>query len=425
MKKPARTEEDTMRALSTLFRSEAGNVSLLFGFTAVPLLLCLGGATDLAQQSRYRAATQAALDAAALAGARSVAEDLISRGGNDIDYARAEARARTSFDENVIPRSGEVTFHFSHDATKVTTEAEWQMPANFLPLIGIATLPVRGLAEAALDPKAETCIHITAPRDPGVTMTASSQLNAECNVRVESDNARAISLTASSDMKAEDICSNGDTYLWATSTVTPTPRPCAASYIDPFRNLSAPDEAAGPCMVRDFKQKGDVDLRPGVYCGTTEIAPASHVRLAAGVYVFRDGGLVIDSGSSAEGDDILLYFTGKNAGLHVGDGAHFAGKGRQSGVFRTILIDTARDCEDCAHVIRPGGAVKLDGVVYTPTAPFQIQSHGSSVSAPGSMFVAYQLGLASSARFEIKASGSGSAGGATAFADTAIIRLVK
>src|SRR3954451_16864779 len=193
MNGPRGQEEDTMRALSTLFRSEAGNVSLLFGFTAVPLLLCLGGATDLAQQSRYRTAMQSALDAAALAGARSVADDLTARGESNIDYARAEARARTSFDQNIVPPSGQIEFHFSHDGTKVTTQAEWQMPANFLPLIGIASLRVRGLAEAALDPTAKTCIHITAPRDPGVTMTASSQLNAECNVRVESDNARAIS----------------------------------------------------------------------------------------------------------------------------------------------------------------------------------------------------------------------------------------
>jgi Flp pilus assembly protein TadG len=51
-------------------RNERGNVFVLFGASAIPLLLVMGGAVDLARFARYKANLSNAVDSAALALAR-------------------------------------------------------------------------------------------------------------------------------------------------------------------------------------------------------------------------------------------------------------------------------------------------------------------------------------------------------------------
>ena len=51
-------------------RNERGNVFVLFGASAIPLLLVMGGAVDLARFTRYKASLSQAIDSAALALAR-------------------------------------------------------------------------------------------------------------------------------------------------------------------------------------------------------------------------------------------------------------------------------------------------------------------------------------------------------------------
>ena len=411
-----------MAGLRSLWHSERGNTGVLFALSAVPLIAMLGGGVDLARQNRYVAATQSALDAAALAAARSVADDVTSKGLDRIDYGRAEERARASFTA-AMGRVADAEMTFAHDGTEVAVSSIFEMPTSFLPVIGIEALKVNASASADMLSSVETCVYVTAPSEQGVNLHASSDLAADCKVWVESSNARAIQATAASTMQAKEICANGGTFLWATSTVSPAPEPCEHELRDPLRALGTPDQ--GGCDVTDLTVKGNgVRLRPGVYCGTTTIRPASHATLEPGDYVFRDGQLVIGSGSSAEGDDILLYFRGEGAGLNVGNGARFYGSGRRSGEFAGLLIYIDRDCEDCATAIEAGGSAGLEGTVYTPSAPFLVQSHGSTLAAKHALFIVYQLMLESSARFTVKQDFADSEV-PVAYADSASIRIVK
>jgi len=305
----------------------------------------------------------------------------------------------------------------------MTATAAWQMPTAFLPLIGIETLPVTGEAEAGFETAPSTCVYVTAPIEQGVNLRASSQFSADCDVWVESSNRAAIAATASSDMTATRICANGDTYLHATSTVTPNPVPCDHPFRDPLEHLGRPDQAANACDFQDLTIKGHVRMRPGVYCGTTTIRPASNATFDPGTYVFRDGELVIGSGSSATGEDILLYFQGREAGLHVSDGAHFEGHGLPGGEFAGLVIYVDRDCNECSNLVRAGGTAALEGTVYAPTAPFTVQSRASTVAAPAALFIVYQMSLESSATFTVKSNFNG--GVPAAYADATLLRLLR
>ena len=57
-------------AVRRMGRDERGNIFVLFGACAIPLLLIMGGAIDLARFTRYKAELANTVDAAALALAR-------------------------------------------------------------------------------------------------------------------------------------------------------------------------------------------------------------------------------------------------------------------------------------------------------------------------------------------------------------------
>lgn len=413
-----------MDKASKLWRDEQGNVGLLFGLSIVPLLAFAGGAVDLAKQNRYNILVQSALDTAVLAGARDVAEQIKIGGINQINYQRAEERATLVFKTAIGPLGDSIDFVVSHEDTRIIASSEWAMPTSFLPVVGLDSLRVIGHAEADIEATTENCVYVTAERERGVSLSASSEFNSNCGVRVESVSERAISATASSDMTASQICANGGTFLWATSTVTPLPIPCDEAYRDPLAHLAVPTNAKGACDFQDVTVKGRVRLKPGIYCGLTTIEPASHAVLESGEFVFRDGALVIGSGSSAFGDDILLYFQGKNSGLRVGNGSKFVAHGRLEGEFAGVLIYVDRDCAACSNVVEAGGQAEIEGTVYAPTAGYTVQSRASSVSASHAFFIVYQLTLESSASFTVNRYATAD-GVPEAYQDQALVRMVK
>ena len=298
------------------------------------------------------------------------------------------------------------------------------MPTAFLSVIGLSNLSVNGHAEADIEIATETCVYATAEDDEGIALKSSSEFRANCRVRVESASDRSISATASSDMTATEICSNGETFLWATSTVTPAPVPCHQDYLDPLAHLAQPKGASDTCDFNDLILKGQVRLRPGVYCGTTTIAPASHAILETGEYTFRDGKLEIGSGSSAFGEDMLLYFQGAHSGLLVGDGSQFEGHGRLEGDFKGLVVYVDRECFSCSNIVEAGGRAEIEGTVYAPTAPFTVQSRASTVGAFQAFFIVHRLRVESSASFTVER-GGGAGGVPVAFADEIVVRMVK
>lgn len=115
------------RLLQALLRNERGNIAILFGATAIPLLLVMGGAVDLVRFARYKADLSNAVDAAALA---------LGRQGQD--YAEAQA---TTFVTNYVNalQVGDTQFNvegFDVDKTDngFLVTATGSMRTIFLPL---------------------------------------------------------------------------------------------------------------------------------------------------------------------------------------------------------------------------------------------------------------------------------------------------
>ncbi len=128
-------------AVRRMGRDERGNVFVLFGAAAIPLLLIMGGAIDLARFTRYKAELANTVDAAALALARdhfsytaAQAKDFVN------DYVNAHGITDDKFGITSISVTK------LSNGFRVTTDAN--MKTIFLPLTGFTAggKPISGMA---------------------------------------------------------------------------------------------------------------------------------------------------------------------------------------------------------------------------------------------------------------------------------------
>ncbi len=108
-------------------RDERGNIAILFAAVSVPLLILLGGATDLARYTSYRAELSNAVDSAALA---------LARKGEDY----TDAQAKSFVEEYVAAFQLEDSkftvsnFNVTRTANGYRVDADASMDTIFLPL---------------------------------------------------------------------------------------------------------------------------------------------------------------------------------------------------------------------------------------------------------------------------------------------------
>lgn len=123
--------------------SNRGAVSMLFGLMAVVIFLAIGGAVDFGRWLNARAQTASALDAAVLAGGRTLQLDRN-------DTAAAVEAARRFYDENTRSRLGllddTIDFAVVEEGNAVTANGAAHIETTFLKLAGISKLPLLKLS---------------------------------------------------------------------------------------------------------------------------------------------------------------------------------------------------------------------------------------------------------------------------------------
>jgi hypothetical protein len=56
-------------------------------------------------------------------------------------------------------------------------------------------------------------------------------------------------------------------------------------------------------------------LKPGVYCGGLKVTHGAVAKLANGIFIIKDGPLIVDDGASLMGSEVGFFLTGSNANL--------------------------------------------------------------------------------------------------------------
>jgi Flp pilus assembly protein TadG len=146
-----------VRRFLDFWRDQRGNTAMIFGLAVIPLLALGGGAVDFAPRARIKGGIQAAADTASLAAARMIQTGQLARDSDSEDNweelkRQAETTARKLLAAAIRNLGTEGTQDFDIEITEdsVRIQTHYDMKTSFLPVIGMATLPVNMVSEVNL-----------------------------------------------------------------------------------------------------------------------------------------------------------------------------------------------------------------------------------------------------------------------------------
>jgi Flp pilus assembly protein TadG len=290
-----------------LVRSRAGNVAITFGLLAPLLFMSAAAAVDYGLFERERVRLQNQVDAAAIASAR------------ELQMARADAGKVSAVAQSMV-HSGvpeaSVTTQVNAQALSVTVTAQ----VNYEPKMGAyfwSEAPVvKASATAKLNGTMPLCLLALDGRAPGtVHLEQSAMMTATgCMVYSNSKHPSGLQAKDNATLKAGLICSAGGKVKTHGATLSPEPVTDCPQMDDPLRARSGPSDTG--CRYYETVVDGVVrTLQPGVYCKGLTITNGAEVTLTKGIYIIKDGPLIVDKGGILHGADISIYLKGLGANL--------------------------------------------------------------------------------------------------------------
>lgn len=127
-----------MKAISDLLkrfrRHDEGGVLIMFAFALLPVMLIIGAAVDYGLTTRARSAAQVTADAAALAAATTMTDDVATM------RAAAERFVRANFDEATYGKLDITKFTYVQKDADITIQLSGAVNASFMRIAGYTSL---------------------------------------------------------------------------------------------------------------------------------------------------------------------------------------------------------------------------------------------------------------------------------------------
>jgi hypothetical protein len=321
-----------------------GSVALIFGLSATVLVGLVGGGIDYARLSTRRSQLQAAVDAGVLAG------------GNALKLAASSTDSVRGVTEQTIrdaakpppDRAFGLRIEVPAEKTSVFARAEETVRLAFGGLIGLGAQTVSAQARVNVVGKMRLCMLTLDPAAAGAfNLQKNAQVTANaCSLYANSSNAAGMVGGDNAMARADTICSAGG-YLGLRANFAPPPQTGCPVIEDPLKDRPAPPVGSCVALPPSANKRGDtsrnevdqsVMLEPGTYCGGLRITKKASVTLRPGIYVMKDGPLIVDQKGSVAGDGVAFYFTGDKAGLVFSKGSTVSLAAPTSGVMAGLLM---------------------------------------------------------------------------------------
>ncbi len=99
------------------------------------------------------------------------------------------------------------------------------------------------------------------------------------------------------------------------------------------------------------------------------------MNLFRGIYVFRDGPLVVRDGGALIGEEAGLFFKGDKANFTFAAGSHISLEAPTNGVMAGLVIFAARSQDDrLIYSILSNDARRMVGTIYIPRGELRIDA---------------------------------------------------
>lgn len=345
-------------------RDRAGSTVTVFSLVAVGLIVVAGGAVDYAAMSATRAQLQNAADASALAGAKEF------RLGNAAvqtveQVARTHALASLAKTAET-PGSISVTPAVDTTAKTVRVTIATSQPTYVLKAFGTSATEISVSATAKVIGGAPICV-IGLDKDANKTvfLDKSARLEAPgCSVYSNSIGSGGLEAKEDASIKAAFICTAGGKYGAKKASFTPDPQLDCPALPDPLAARPQPQPAG--CIQTDLILAGvTTTLMPGTYCGGITIDKGAKVTFSPGVYVIKDGPLIVTGQATLIGANVGLFLTGKGAQIRFDGPSSVSLSAPKSGDMAGILMFEDRAAPlGQKHEITSNDTRMLLGTIY-------------------------------------------------------------
>jgi hypothetical protein len=381
-------------------RSEHGNLAVITGLIAIPLAMIIAMTMEMVSLTNERARMQAAVDAAALAGARELA---VSGG----DARNANGFAETFALNQVTDLSPRVAMTFTanqnvdggFEVSGVGVRGSFF--GNLVPPGGF-TIRVSAVGEA-LNQQPLCVLALPELKTPGLSANSNSSIQAS-NCLVHSNG--NLATTKDAKITAGTIQATGT--AWGPG-YSPAANSGALAVADPFRKRTIIRNAACNSIQRStLVLTGDnlQKLADGVHNYAIRVEGNGTLILDPGEHYFCSA-LEIRNQGRLFGDNVVLIFDDKSTFRAIHN-ATLSLTGRTSHRWAGFLIVTSRD-NVADMVISSPKVDKLLGTIYLPSARLVINSPGAVAEASKwSVVVARDVALDDNASLVINTDYAGS-----------------
>lgn len=349
-------------AVRRFARARSGQMAVIFGIALLPLLLAAGAAFDLSQVSRTKSALQAAVDSAALVGAKNASLSASAR----------QQLARST----VIANLGSLNARISPTvqgsapaADKYSVTATASVPTSVMKLMRLDTVPISAKATAAAAQASANRVCLLAKSQtasPGLLANGGATiLGANCEVHVASTGNPAATFNSGNVFNVAKLCVAGTQIIQNSVTLPALSTGCATA-ADPFA-ATLPTVSVGACTVSNQNYSGNVTINPGVYCGGFNFNGSGTVTLNPGLYIFKNTNWNINSGWTITGSGITFYFADANSYVQFNGGVTATLTAPASGPYADILMFEPTGLSESSFTVNGGPSHIFKGLVYLPS----------------------------------------------------------
>ena len=339
-----------MRRIVQYFASRQGNMAVTMAAIAPVLLAIAGIAADTTIMMRTTGSLQNATDAAALATVREASIPNISDAQLESVFkahfftnAGVSAKAESDYVINVAKVPGKA-------AVNVSVEYHWQ--PMIAQMIDNRITPLKSKATAEMAGQGLTCvIGLLQPAKFDMVRAAlhfgdKSRLVADnCAVFSNSADPFGIRVDGTAQITSALTCSAGGVLKLGKARFTPDPLKDCPVIEDPLAKRIAP--TFGACTqtgaVVDVPLGITTNIKPGVYCGGLTISGEGTVELDPGIYVIKDGPLLVQGAASVVGKSVGFYLTGAGSVFTFGADTGVDLAAPNSGMMAGLLFFEDRD----------------------------------------------------------------------------------
>jgi hypothetical protein len=170
------------------------------------------------------------------------------------------------------------------------------------------------------------------------------------------------------------ICTAGG-KLGSNANFNPTPLTDCPSIPDPLASRAPP--SVGGCKAMNLTIDGQTTtLTPGTYCSGLTVTGGANVTLSPGVYVIKDGPLIVNQGSSFRANNAGIYMLGDQTTLRFASDTSINLTAPTDGPMAGILLFEDRAAQPLRqHRILSNNAPVLLGTIYLPVGRLVIDAN--------------------------------------------------